>query len=121
MFFLWGIDGIDRSQADVNNPFDKYMGDPIYDAAFDFNDPNAQRSIDRTLDQLAANARLIESGACGCVCCHMRISPAKFRSRQELLSDAESVVVDAKHGLSCVTWPQCVARHGGVHQGESDV
>jgi hypothetical protein len=29
--FVCSVSGIDRSKADINNPFDAFIGDPIYD------------------------------------------------------------------------------------------
>jgi hypothetical protein len=65
IWFLWGVNGVDRSQADINNPFDTYLGEPIYDDTFDIADPNAQRAVDAFLLNITETERLST-----CCCAH---------------------------------------------------
>jgi hypothetical protein len=59
IYFVWGLLGIDRSQADINNPFDKFLGDPVFDEAFEFEDPSAQLAIEGTVKRLLNRSDLI--------------------------------------------------------------
>lgn len=58
---VWGITGIDRSKADVNDPFDEYVGDALYYPGFDLSEPEAQQYLYDTMNWLGAQPDLAVS------------------------------------------------------------
>jgi PERQ amino acid-rich with GYF domain-containing protein len=58
---VWGITGIDRSKADVNDPFDEYVGDALYYHGFDLSEPEAQQYLYDTMNWFGAQPDLAVS------------------------------------------------------------
>lgn len=58
---VWGITGIDRSKADINDPFDEYVGDALYYPGFDLSEPEAQLFLYNTAAWLGTQPDLAVS------------------------------------------------------------